>query len=262
MNRVVPMHRRKTLVIGSAICLRLTLYAYGSDVELRNLVISGWSCLAQPSGTAHTMAEVERNLSKNRIETSFVQSAQLDINSFLQRALDFDQQIGGAHNRAQQNARQKTKLAEAEKNIVSLTGWLVQAYPGPAESTNCEDAYHHDWHLELLDAPLNHVPTVGDATAVICEITPRTEGNLYKSGVRLQQLAAYIRALDGTAQPTGHPPHKVRLTGYLLWDDAHNTPEEVGPTIKQLDAQKLGRPWRRTAWEVHPLWEVVDLGSQ
>ncbi|MGH8099926.1 MAG: hypothetical protein ACREIW_01415, partial [Chthoniobacterales bacterium] len=106
-------------------------------------------------------------------------------------------------------------------------------------------------------------PGVGDPTAIICEITPRTEGNLYRHGIRLQNLAAYLRSpFDNTIQATGHPPHKVRLTGYLLWDDAHNSPQEVGRTIERLDAEKLGRPWRQTAWELHPVWEVVDLGSK
>ena len=255
------MYRAITLATGSALLLGLMLRADASDLELRNLVISGWSCLAQPAGAAHTRAESERNLSKNRSAAPAAQPASLGIKDFLQRALDFDQQIGGAKTRAELNAAQKAKLAEAEKNVVSLTGWLVQTYPGPAESTNCNDAYYHDWHLELLEQPLEHVPGLGDPTAVICEITPRTEAYLYGRQVRLRDLAAYIRAPDGTVQSTGHPAHKVRLTGYLMWDDGHNTPEEVGPIIKQLDAQKLGRPWRRTAWELHPIWDVVDLGS-
>ena len=253
---------RATIAVGAAISLGFILRADGSDVELRNLVISGWKCLARPSGSAQTIAEAARNLSKNRSAASNAQSISLEIKSFLERALDFDQQIGGVKTRAGLNAEQKAKLAEAEKQVVSLTGWLVQTYPGPAESTNCGDPYYHDWHLELLEAPLDHSPGVGDPTAIICEITPRTEGDLYRRGVRLEHLAAYIRAPDGTAEPTGHLAHKVRLIGYAMWDDAHNSTEEVGPTIKQLDAQKLGRPWRRTAWELHPIWDVVDLGSQ
>lgn len=216
----------------------------------------------QPSGTAHNAAEAERNLSKNRNPFSDMQAPSLELKSFLQRALDFDQQIGGAHERAQLNAQQKVRLVEAEKQVVSLTGWLMLAYPGSAESTNCDDPYYHDWHLELLEAPLDHPPGVGDPTAIICEITPRTEGDLYRRGVRLRNLAAYVRLADNINQPTGHPPHKVRLTGYVMWDDAHDNPGEVGARINWVNSQKLSRPWRRTAWELHPVWHIVDLGSQ
>ena len=181
---------------------------------------------------------------------------------FLERAREFDQQLANAHSRSQLNTEQKTKVLELEKQVVSLTGWLVLAYSGPAESTNCSDPEYHDWHLELLEAPLDHAPRVGDPTGVICEITPRTERDLYRCGIRLRDLAAYIRLEENTPQPTGHSPHKVRVTGLVMWDDAHGSRGEVGTTIAKFDAQGLARPWRCTAWELHPIWEVVDLGTR
>jgi len=42
--------------------------------------------------------------------------------------------------------------------------------------------------------PLEHPPRVGDATPIICEVTPRTEKPLYDQGVRLLALAAFMRA--------------------------------------------------------------------
>jgi hypothetical protein len=36
---------------------------------------------------------------------------------------------------------------------------------------------------------------------------------------------------DLTDQSTGHPPHKVPVTGYALCDDEHNEANDVGETI-------------------------------
>jgi hypothetical protein len=233
------------------------------DTELRDLDISGWSCLTKAAGSAKSPPEAERNLSKNRPPSSNAKPMLLDLKSFLQLAHGFDQQyLRGARHRAELIAEQKTKLLQAENQVVTVTGWLVWVYPGPAESTNCGDPYHHDWHLELLEEPLDHPPGVGDPTAIICEITPRTEADLYRQGIRLQDLAAYVRLENNTAQPTGHSPHRISVTGLMMWDDAHSGRTEVGPAISGVDAVGLGHPWRRTAWEVHPIWKVVDLGTK
>ena len=250
------------LVGSGAIWFSFALRAFAWDLELSDLDLSSWNCLTKPSGSARHPDEAERNLSKNRSAMLNTDSRRLDLNSFLQRVGEFDRQLGNPHGRNDLNAEQKAKLLKTEKEVITLTGWLVLAYSGPAESTNCADPDYHDWHLELLKAPLNHAPRVGDPTAVICEITPRTERDLYRRGIRLHQLAAYIRLKDNTPQPTGHGPHKIRVTGLVMWDDAHGSRAEVGETITKFNAQRLARPWRRTAWELHPIWEVVDLGTR
>jgi len=253
--------RRNIALIGVLISLGPGLDAKAWDTELRDLNLVGWSCLLKPSGTAHGAPEAERNLSKNRLSSTNANATNLDVRSFLELVHDIDRQLG-FRNRSQLTADEKAKISELESKVVTLTGWLVWFYPGPAESTNCGDSYYHDWHLELLEQPLGHAPAVGDPTAVICEITPRTEAALYRVGVRLQNLAAYVRLEDNRAQPTGHAPHRTRVTGFLMWDDAHNNKVEVGPAITGTDALGLGHPWRRTAWEVHPIWELVDLGTK
>lgn len=230
------------------------------DVELRDLELAGWGCLAEPSGSARGAAEAERNLSKNRLPVAHIKPTELDVKSFLEFAGGIDKQIG-ARTRSELSAEAKAKIKRTEEEVVTVTGWLVWFYPGPGESTNCGDPYYHDWHLELLEQPLDHSPRVGDPTALICEITPRTEADLYRKGIRLQNLAGYIRLEDNTAQSTGHAPHRIRVTGFVMWDDAHNSRREVGPTITGIDALGLGHPWRRTAWEIHPIWEIVDLGT-
>ena len=256
------MLRKITLVVCAATGLYSVSKAEPWDIELRDVNISGWNCLTKAAGSAKSAPEAERNLSKNRVPSSNTKPMPLVPKSFLQLVHGFDEQyLRGAWHRGELIAEQKTKLLQAEKQVVTMTGWLVWVYPGPAESTNCGDPYYHDWHLELLEEPLDHAPTIGDPTAIICEITPRTEADLYRQGIRLQDLAAYVRLENNTAQPTGHPPHQISVTGLMMWDDAHSSRAEVGPTITGVDAVGLGRPWRRTAWEVHPIWKVVDLGT-
>src|SRR5437764_135503 len=115
-------------------------------------------------------------------------------------------------------------------------------------------------HLEFLEAPLDHAPRLSDPTAVFYEITPRTERALYRRGIGLHDLAAYVRLEDNTAQSSGRSPHKVRVTDLVMWDDADGSRGEVGATIARFDVQGPARPWRCTAWEPHPISEAVDVG--
>src|SRR5262249_6694619 len=45
--------------------------------------------------------------------------------------------------------------------------------------------------------------------------------------LRLLALAGFIRLLDNTFQSTGHPSRKIRVTGYLMWDDLHSMIREA-----------------------------------
>jgi hypothetical protein len=66
-----------------------------------------------------------------------------------------------------------------------------------------------------------------------------------------------------TIEPTGHPARKIRVTGYLLWDDEHNGAADIGTVIRLIAANKYHQPWRRTAWEIHPAIkiEAVDAST-
>ncbi|MGH8099702.1 MAG: hypothetical protein ACREIW_00290, partial [Chthoniobacterales bacterium] len=151
---------------------------------------------------------------------------------------------------------EKAEIDALEKQIVSLTGYLVLAYAGPPESTNCSATDFHDWHLEIFNKPLDHPPQPGDPTPIICEITPRTQNELYRVGVRIQELAAFFRRPDVTYESTGHTAQKIRLTGYLLWDDEHNSPTDVGTLISSIARNRFHNPWRATAWEIHPVMKI------
>src|SRR5881296_1393777 len=72
------------------------------------------------------------------------------------------------------------KSQEARERNRVKNRWLVMAYAGPPETTNCGDETFHDCHLEIFEKPGDHAPQVGDPTPIICEITPRTEHIIYR----------------------------------------------------------------------------------
>jgi hypothetical protein len=232
-------------------------------VELTNLDLAGWDCATKLEGSARKEDGKERNRQKNRspIDLANVKVVSLDTPAFLARVADYDGKIQVKHRR-DLSAAQKEQLQNFEKDFVSLTGWLVMAYHGVPETTNCGSDHFLDWHLEIFAQPADHPPRVGDPTPIQCEITPRTEGLLYREGVRLQKLAAFIRLPDKSVRPTGEQAHKVRVTGYLLWDDEHNGSADIGSTIRWFGSNGYHHPWRSTAWEVHPVMRIEDLGTK
>jgi hypothetical protein len=117
-------------------------------------------------------------------------------------------------------AEQKDQLNSVEKQIVSLTSWLKLAYPGPPETTNCGSANFHDWHLEIFENPSDHPPQV---------------------------------------QATGHKAQKIRVTGYLMWDDDHNGSADVGSIIQYFGTNGFHHPWRSMALEVHPVMKIAGI---
>jgi len=230
------------------------------DTELRDLDLNHWFCLSKPAGAATQPDEQERNLMKNRNFPGVlpVTVEQLDVVSFLKKVAAYDARLTAKHRTDLDGAR-KQQLLAFENQIVSLTGWLVLAYPGLAESTNCNDGTFHDWHLEVFPEPSDHPPEIGDPTPIICEVTPRTEKPLYDQGARVLSLAAFIRLSDNSYRPTGHQSRKIRVTGYLMWDDLHNGPKEVGTRVTTIGSDKLHHPWRATAWEVHPILKLETI---
>ena len=236
--------------------------AAAQDLDLQDLDLTNWDCLTKPEGSAKTQDGKERNRQKNRspIGLAGTNIVSLDTAGFLARAGDHDRKIELKHRRAL-TADQKQQLETVEKEIVSLTGWLVLAYRGVPESTNCRSEQIRDFHLELFAEPADHPPQAGDPTPIICEITPRTESLLYRANVRIQNLAAFIRLPDNSFKPSGGQAHKVRVTGYLMWDDDHNTSADVGGNIQWFSPNGYHHPWRSTAWEIHPVMKIEDLGT-
>jgi hypothetical protein len=233
------------------------------DRELKELDLTAWNCANRPEGSARNPDAAERNRLKNRfaVDLSAVAVKSFDTASFLQHVAAFDAETKGKR-RKDLSPEQKRRLEIMEARVVSLTAYLVLAYPGPTESTNCSSLDFHDWHLELFDEPIAHPPQPGDPTPIICEITPRTQNAIYHDGIRIQELAAFFRHPDVTYESTGHKAQKVRVTGYLLWDDEHNdNTKDVGATIRSIARNRYHNPWRSTAWEIHPVLKIEHDGG-
>jgi hypothetical protein len=230
------------------------------DRELKQIDLAAWDCRDKPDGNAKTPDGAERNRLKNRSASDLagLNLKPMDTAAFLRHLAAFDAQTKGTR-RKDLRAAQRPQLEPLEKEIVSFEGYLVLAYAGPPETTNCASTDFHDWHLELFEKPLDHAPKIGDPTPVICEITPRTQNAIFRDNIRMQALAGFIRAPDLTVEPTGHAARKIRVTGYLLWDDEHNGAADVGTSIRTFGANGYHQPWRSTAWEIHPVIKVEAL---
>ena len=233
-------------------------------LELRDVDLSGWECATKLEGTAKSQDGKERNRQKNRspIDLKGANDLAFDTARFLAHVAEYDRQLQ-AKRRREMTPEQKTLLENFEKEIVSLTGWLNFTYQGLPEVTNCRSDTFLDWHLEVFAAPADHAPRIGDPTPIICEITPRTESLIYRSGARIQNLAAFLRLPDNSVKPTsGGKAHKVRVTGFLLWDDEHGGPNEVGTSVERFKPNGYHVPWRSSAWEIHPVLKLEDLGTE
>ena len=227
------------------------------DRDLKELDLKAWLCLNRAEGSAKTPDGLERNRLKNRPapDNLSVTSESMDTATFLKRFADFEAKTKGKR-RKELTPAEKEELDPLEKQVVHFTGYLVAAYCGPPETTNCASVDFHDWHLELFEKPQDHPPQPGDPTPVICEITPRTQSAIYRDNIRIQELTAFFRRPDLTYESTGHKAQKIRVTGYFLWDDEHNGKADVGPTIRYIAANKYHQPWRSAAWEIHPVFKV------
>lgn len=230
------------------------------DRELKEYDLSGWGCLNHPEGIGRTPDAIERNRMKNRPapDPTSTPIPQLDVTTFLKHVAGFDADTKGKH-RSDLSASERPELDRLEKEVVSITGYLVLIYAGPPETTNCASTDLHDWHLELFAQPADHPPRVGDPTPIICEITPRTENAIYRSGIRLQALAAFLRTPDLGYESTGHPARKIRVTGSLMWDDEHNGKADVGTAVVVAEPNQFHHPWRATVWEIHPIAKIEVL---
>ena len=256
ISRTLPGSLAALTILASA-CAFAARPTISEDRELKVIDLTSWDCRDRPEGTAKTPDGAERNRLKNRpnADVGGMKIVSLETATFLRYVAPFDAQTKGTR-RKDLTTTQRRQLDPLEKQIVSFTGYLVLAYAGPPESTNCGSTDFHDWHLELFEKPLDHAPEIGDPTPVICEITPRTQNGVYRDQIRMQSLAAFIRAPDLTIEPTGHAARKIRVTGYLLWDDEHNGAADVGTTIRSFAANGYHQPWRSTAWEIHPVIKI------
>ncbi len=239
--------------------------------ELRDLDLTGWEGLNNPSGIAKYPDLAARNRMKNRawvnvdtLPKGAIRRCTFD--EFVALADSINRAIGlTADGRKTLTPEQTKELDKAHAQFVSVEGWLVLAYPGGKESTNSYSAEYHDWHLELSKEPSDHYPRPGDPTPIIAEVTPFVERSLYRMGIRIQPLAGFLRQGEPpniVVFPMPHKPRKIRVTGQLLLDDSHIQPgKDVGTTIQTAVKGGYHNPWRRVGWEIHPIVKIEDLGE-
>jgi hypothetical protein len=233
------------------------------DRDLLPVDLTGWECLDTLEGTAKSADGQERNRQKNRspVDLAGMSIPDFDTAGFLKHVAEFDAETKGKR-RKDLTPPQREQLEALEKQIVSLTAYLVLVYAGPPESTNCGSVDFHDWHLEMFERPLDHSPTIGDPTPIIAETTPRTQNAIFHDGVRLQELSAFFRRPDLVSEPAAPKARRVRVTGYLMWDDDHNGKADIGTTIEAIGKNKYHHPWRSTAWEIHPVLKIEALPDE
>src|SRR6266542_1467949 len=147
VNVAVLLGATAAIVLGSLAAIEPT-----EEGELRELKQEAWNCSHKDEGTAQSQEARERNRVKNRwlVNLSGFAVESLDTASFLKKVREYDSGIQGKH-RGDLMAAQREELDSCENQIVSLTGWLVLAYAGPPETTNCGDETFHDWHLEIFE---------------------------------------------------------------------------------------------------------------
>lgn len=256
---------RSSLLFVALIALARPAYAQqiSEDREFKEIDLTGWNCATHEEGSGRGPDTKERNRLKNRwlAELTGVSIKSFDTAGLLKHVADFDARTKG-RKRKDLTPEEKRQLEILEAPVVSLTAYLALAYAGPPETTNCSSTDFHDWHLEVFDEAPDHPPQPGDPTPIICEITPRTQNAIFRDGVRVQELAAFFRRPDVTYESTGHKAEKVRLTGYLLWDDEHNdNTKDVGATIRSIARNRYHNPWRATAWEIHPVIKIERVSA-
>jgi len=138
------------------------------------------------------------------------------------------------------NRAQYLKLAETK--AVVLEGFLAMAKDGGEEGVNCKSGTRLDTHVELVDSD-SEDPKSNRSRHVVAEVTPWFhEAITAWSTDRLGELASYVGGYS--AHSPRHQPAKVRIYGYLFYDEAHATGAES---------------WRGTAWEVHPITKIEVL---
>lgn len=137
----------------------------------------------------------------------------------------------GKVHRSTWTAQQQDLAAQWESRAVMVEGYLLKVVQEGKEACNCGSTTYVDHHLWL--AP---TPSSSRTTAMVVEVSPRVWG-LHPGW---DDSKTFQKVIDAKT--------KVRVTGWLTWDQEHK--EQLGKT-------------RRTLWEVHPIHSIqVQSGNQ
>jgi hypothetical protein len=135
-------------------------------------------------------------------------------------------------------------LKQMEAKAVRVEGFLAMAKDGGPEGVNCPPTNRLDTHMELVDTDQAD-PKTNRQKHVVTEVTPWFHEALPAwSTQALGNFASYVGGYGASQE--SRPPTKIRVYGYLFYDEAH--------------AGNAGA-WRGTAWEVHPITRIEVLES-
>lgn len=123
-------------------------------------------------------------------------------------------------------------------DAVRVTAYVADVRIAGPESCNCmrSDHWYRDTHIELTMQPM----VSGDKSKlVVAEITPRFRERMKARGIDWSQRALRDAFLG----------RWVRITGWLFFDEVH---EDESANVSDGD-----HIWRGTAWEIHPVTDIV-----
>jgi len=131
-------------------------------------------------------------------------------------------------------------LQARESQPVVLEGYLALVKDGGQEGTNCKSPTRKDVHMEIVDTDAAD-PKSNRGQHVITEVTPWFEEAVttWTKGT----IGLYAAYVDGYSGNQLRPPTKIRVYGWLFYDEAHVSDGSIGQ-------------WRGTAWEIHPITRI------
>ena len=233
--------------IGQPLSELYALPAFGAAATIPNctpvtLNLDSSVCPAEGSSESGGQSKNWRtNQKKNRVTTVCSYSPMMPSDILHLKALP-----GNVRTLPATDERAKY-LQSLEATPVIMEGFLSMVKNAEKESTNCYSSQRKDMHFEILPSDQGNPKTRRDEIT-ITEITPWfREAVSAWTVANLCQFASYCNGYTGAMQRT---PTRVRVYGWLFYDDPHSGDGSVGT-------------WRGTAWEVHPVTriEVFENGN-
>ena len=122
-------------------------------------------------------------------------------------------------------------------DAVELTGYVASVKAGGPETCNCKstDPADYDTHIELTSGPND------TGLPVIVEVTPSWRGWAASQGRDWSTSTLASQILH----------QRIRVRGWLFFDSRHRSNSE------NTNPDGEDELWRRTAWEVHPVTDLV-----
>lgn len=123
-------------------------------------------------------------------------------------------------------------------DAVRVTAYVADVRIAGPESCNCmrSDHWYRDTHIELTMHPMQ---ASDKSKLVVAEVTPRFRDRMKARGIDWSQRALRD-AFHG---------RWVRITGWLFFDEVHDD-----ESANSSDGDHI---WRGTAWEIHPVTDIV-----